>query len=121
MHEIDIAQRIVDLCLDTLDTLAQEDPHTPTSRVKKVKIRVGVLSSVVPQALENAFPQACMGSQIMQDALLEIETVVAKGSCPQHGELELDLNKGICCPICNTPILELICGEELELDEIECE
>ncbi len=118
MHEIDIAQRIVDLCLDTL---AQEDPQHSTSRVKKVKIRVGVLSSVVPQALENAFPQACAEFEMMHDAHLEIETVFARGQCPQHGELELDLNKGICCPVCNKPILELICGEELELDEIECE
>ena len=117
MHEIDIARRIIDLCLDTL---SQEDTHTSTSRVKKVKIRVGVLSSVVPQALENAFPQACADFESMQDAVLEIEVVSARGQCPQHGELELDLSKGICCPVCGKAILELECGEELELDEIEC-
>ena len=79
MHEVDIAQRIVDLCLDTL---AQENPQHSTSRVKRVKIRVGVLSSVVPQALENAFPQACAEFKIMQDALLEIEAVSARGNAP---------------------------------------
>ena len=41
--------------------------------------------------------------------------------CPQHGRVELNLQRGLRCPLCDAPTPQLLQGDELELDELELE
>jgi hydrogenase nickel incorporation protein HypA/HybF len=65
MHELSIAMRLIEL---VEEQLAGE----PQAKVTAVDIRVGVLSSVVPQALEFVWGPATRDSQL-QGAELRIE------------------------------------------------
>ena len=111
MHEASIAHDLIELALE------QAHLHG-SSKILKVGVRIGRLSSVVPEALEFAFPEAAQDT-LAQGALLEIVLLEAVGICSEHGNVVLELHKGIRCPCCDKPILELIQGEELELDTLE--
>ncbi|GGJ27492.1 hydrogenase maturation nickel metallochaperone HypA/HybF [Deinococcus roseus] len=113
MHEASIALAL----LEQVSGVLQEHPG---QRVKSVTVRIGVLSSVVPEALQFAYPEATQGT-LLEGSLLHVEQVQAVGQCPSHQQVTLNLAKGIRCPICDAPIVQLFSGEELELDQLELE
>jgi hydrogenase nickel incorporation protein HypA/HybF len=111
MHEASIAIELV--------LLVQEQALlNNATRVLKVGIQVGELSSVIPEALEFAWNDSTLGT-ICEGAKLEIERVKARALCPTHGEVTLEIQKGLRCPICDTPTPSIVQGEELELDTLE--
>ena len=89
-------------------------------RVLALTVRVGQWSAVVPAALHAAFP-ACAEGTLLEGARLSIQSVPGMAECPQHGRVELNLQRGLRCPICDAPTPELLQGDELELDELELE
>jgi hydrogenase nickel incorporation protein HypA/HybF len=107
MHELSIAQGIVDICTE----------HAGGRRVLAVTLEVGALSGVVPEALEFCF-EACTRETLLEGARLEIERVGAVGHCPACG---LDHDIRACfdpCPACDG-LLEVRRGEELRVKELE--
>jgi len=66
MHELSIAISLV-------DTICEELPKLGDVRVRSVRVRVGVLSGVVADALTFAFDVASDGSRVA-GSRLEIET-----------------------------------------------
>jgi hydrogenase nickel incorporation protein HypA/HybF len=111
MHEASIAIELVQLA-------SEQALLNNANKVSKVGIRVGELSSVIPEALEFAWDDSTVGT-ICENSTLEIERVKAIAVCPNHGEVLLELQKGLRCPICNTPTPSIVQGEELELDTLE--
>jgi hydrogenase nickel incorporation protein HypA/HybF len=65
MHELSIAMRLVELVEEQLAA-------DPQANVTTVDIRIGVLSSVVPEALEFVWGPATQGSRL-QGAELRIQ------------------------------------------------
>jgi hydrogenase nickel incorporation protein HypA/HybF len=111
MHETDLAIEIV--------TLAREQMLLHNARaVKHVGLKIGELSCVAPEALTFAFGEAIKNTELEQ-ATLNIDHVAATARCPEHDIVRLELNKGLVCPICQTLLLDVITGEELELDSLE--
>ena len=111
MHEASIAIELVELA-------SEQALLNNATRVLSVGIRIGELSSVIPEALEFAWTDSTLGT-LLEGAKLEIERIKAKAICPTHGEIELEIQKGLRCPICNTPTPNILEGEELELDTLE--
>ena len=111
MHEASIAIELVRLA-------SEQALLNNATRVLSVGIRVGELSSVIPEALEFAWNDSTLGT-ICENSKLEIERVKAIAVCPNHGKVTLELQKGLRCPICNTPTPQILQGEELELDTLE--
>lgn len=111
MHEASIAIELVQL-------VQEQALINNATRVLKVGIRVGELSSVIPEALAFAWNDSTLGT-ICENSKLEIERVKAIAICPTHGEVTLELQKGLRCPVCNTPTPNIVQGEELELDTLE--
>lgn len=111
MHETSISIELVQLA-------SEQALFNNATRVLKVGIRIGELSSVIPEALEFAWDDSIKNT-ICEGAILEIERVKAKAICPTHGEVTLEMIKGLRCPICNTPTPSIVQGEELELDTLE--
>jgi hydrogenase nickel incorporation protein HypA/HybF len=107
MHELSIAMRVVELLT--------EDLADESGRVASVRLRIGDLSGVVPDALRFAWDVACRGSRLDGSAL-EIDEVAARISCDACGwEGSLPRGFRMQCPLCSAPTPRLTAGSELEI------
>jgi hydrogenase nickel incorporation protein HypA/HybF len=111
MHEFSIMQ-------STLETAARETRAAGATRIHRVKLRIGKLSGVVPEALQFAF-DALKTDSPAAEAELEIEAVPAVCWCAGcAAEFETaDLTYE--CPRCHQPSGELRRGAEMELAALE--
>lgn len=83
-----------------------------------IRLRVGALSGVVPEALEFAFAALRAGT-MAADATLSIERVEARALC-RACRREFTLEDAIFpCPDCGGWESELLTGRELELTRLE--
>jgi hydrogenase nickel incorporation protein HypA/HybF len=111
MHELGIIQSAVGMALETARA---QDAH----RIHVLRMRVGALSGVVPDALQFAFDLACQGT-IAEGAVLEIETVAAAcwcAACQREFTCQDFLAE---CPQCHAVSDQLRRGRELELVSVE--
>jgi hydrogenase nickel incorporation protein HypA/HybF len=113
MHEAGIAASILEICND-------EAGKHGGGAIRSVRLRLGGLAGVVPEALEFAF-DALKGETRAAGAVLDIERVPLAARCPSckwSGEPEGDIC--LFCPSCDAP-LEIISGRELEVVYIDIE
>ena len=111
MHELSIMQDALDLALER----AREAQAT---RVHQLRLRVGALSGVVPEALQFAF-EALRRDTLADNAELQIDSVPATFWC---ATCRLDFRADDLlseCPTCHNPSAELRSGRELELASME--
>ncbi len=109
MHELSIAHAVV-------ATVVQALP-TPGTRVLQVRLMIGELSGIVPQALEFAYDVAAQGTPLV-DAALVIERSPIVIACPTCGRQELESARDFRCPVCLVPCGDVIGGKELEIVDI---
>ena len=110
MHEVGIMEEAVRLAAQAADG----------RRVRKLTLRVGVLSGVVPDALRFAFDVVGKGT-VVEGASLEIEAVQAACWCPtcrKEYECSDFLSE---CPRCRNLSGDLRRGRELEIGTVELE
>ena len=113
MHELSIMQSALDLALE-------QARQAGATRVHALRLRVGVLSGVVPDALEFAF-EALVPGTTAEGASLAIERVPARfwcRSCSREFQAD-DLFAE--CPGCHQASGEIRAGRELELASMEIE
>ena len=110
MHELSIAREIIAIVDDELARLHLR-------RVITVNIRLGVMNSVVPEALAFSFEAAVTGTDL-DGARLEIKTIPIKGCCRSCRQEFIVKEFQFICPHCGSSRLEVIEGEELEIDHI---
>ena len=113
MHELSIMDSALGIALEQAREAGAE-------RLVRLRLRIGTLSGVVPEALEFAFAALSTGT-IAEGATLEIEAVPARfwcESCAQEFAAE-DLFAG--CPKCQQPSGDLRAGREMELASLEIE
>jgi hydrogenase nickel incorporation protein HypA/HybF len=110
MHELSVATAIVDTV----------ERHAAGRRVTAVQLRVGALRQVVPDSLEFYFGIVGRGG-VCEGARLEQELVPARLRCaPCAREWEIDL-PDFRCAACGGSEVEVVAGEELEVESIEVE
>ncbi len=111
MHELGIAQNI-------LEIVQQAVPEEQTTAVRKVRIRVGQLSGVVPDSLDFCFGVIVSETKMRQAALAieQVPTVARCRECRHQFQME-DL--AFICPACKSTNLEMVSGKELEVMDIE--
>ncbi len=111
MHEISIVQSTLDLALQTAKA-------SSASQILTLHLRVGVMTGVVPEALQFAFDALREGT-MASAARLEIETVAATSWCSGClAEFE-SMQWPHACPLCGSVAPELRHGLELELVSLE--
>lgn len=113
MHEMALMEGIVEI----LKTAAAENQLT---KIRKVKIVVGKMTMVYPDALQFAF-SACLQDPIFAEtACLEIEERNIQATCREcQCEFEAKDALAIFCPKCESFAVELLSGREFLIDYIE--
>ncbi len=110
MHELSIAEAVVDIALR----------HADGRPVEVVELKVGHLRQVVPSALEFAFELVAEGTAV-EGAVLEIEAVRAAGVCRECGLESEQEGFPLRCARCGGLDVEVTRGEELLVDSLELE
>jgi hydrogenase nickel incorporation protein HypA/HybF len=110
MHELSIAESVVRIA----------DRHAAGRRVARVEVKVGALRQVVPSALEFAFGLVAEGTMV-EGAELVVEDVPAVGLCRDCATETRLSGFPWRCPCCGGLDLEVIRGEELQVESLELE
>lgn len=113
MHEMSIAEALV----EQVDTAARE--HGAPG-VLRVRLRVGELAGVVPEALDFCFELACTGT-LVAGAVLDVEAVPARARCtPCAVEWAVRMPPDLGCPSCSGGGgVELLSGRELQILHVQ--
>jgi hydrogenase nickel incorporation protein HypA/HybF len=107
VHELAITQSLV-------STVAERVGH---SKVRRVRLVVGRLSGVVPDAVMFCF-DVCTKDTPLEGARLEIDEVAARARCREcHRESVIEDPIPL-CP-CGSPDIALLSGQELRIQEVE--
>ncbi len=114
MHEMGIAMQVVEIATASIPE------HLKNSRVQGVYLKIGKLSSVVPDSLRFCFDIVSKDSAIA-GAVLYIEEIPVTArckSCDNHWTID---GPAFSCPRCNSGTIELTSGQELDISSIELE
>ena len=113
MHELGIANSV-------LQAAREEAQRRPGTRLRKLRLRVGELSGVNPEALRFCFEILARESNL-EPPELEIESCPRRQRCRAcdltFTVADYDLN----CPSCGAGKTEFVSGDELELASLEME
>jgi hydrogenase nickel incorporation protein HypA/HybF len=110
LHELGVVFEVVRTVLD----FAEKNRVT---KIEKVVLQIGELSSMIPKYIEACYP-AAVDRTLMQDTKLEIEILPGNVIC-QNCNLVFNLleNNGK-CPDCSNGYWELLSGKEFMIKEI---
>lgn len=110
MHELSIAQSIIEIC----DANVPDKSHP----VKEIELEIGQLSGVVLEALETAMNHVIKNT-IYQNAEIKINLIDAVGRCISCGNEFQAEDYYSQCPKCGNFGIELIKGDEMRVKSIE--
>jgi hydrogenase nickel incorporation protein HypA/HybF len=108
MHELG-------LCTSIVDAVERRAGQRPVARVR---VRVGRLHHVHPEAFDQSFTVAAMGT-LAEDAVAELVLLPVRARC---GTCQASLDGDdvpLACPACGSVDIELVGGDELVLESIE--
>ncbi|HEY3816881.1 MAG TPA: hydrogenase maturation nickel metallochaperone HypA [Polyangiaceae bacterium] len=107
MHELALVQSVV-------DAVTERVGHR---RVVRVRLRVGTLVAVVPDAMRFCF-DAATASTPLEGALLEIEPVAARARCGECDEV-FTMGDGLPLCACGSVDVTILAGRELVIQDVE--
>ncbi len=111
MHEIGLMQETINMALDHAKN---QNAH----KIHSLKMRVGDLSGVIPEALQFAF-DVMINDTIAQGAKLYIETIPVTCYC-LNCQTNFQPDDIIYqCPHCDNLSTKILTGKELELTSLE--
>lgn len=111
MHEAGLAQSLVEIVL-------RHAQQAQAQRVRSVTVEVGVLASVMPQALETAFQVAVMGTPAQEARFILVEKPGRAWCTACSRDVDVPDRLAV-CPQCGSGQLLLTGGEELRVLELE--
>ncbi len=110
MHEMSIAQSLAEI-------LREEMEKAGARSLRSVRLAVGEMSAIVPEALAFGFQVVTAGTE-MEGAELMMETVPLSGKCRDCGGEFQIRDYDFQCPSCGGSGIEIITGRELSVLEI---
>lgn len=111
MHEMS-------LCEGVLQILEQQALARHFSHVRLVRLAIGALACVEPEAMMFSFDAVTRGT-LAEGARLEIIHLPAKAWCPTCTQTVLVEKRFETCPECGNDLLQLKDGDELTVKELE--
>ena len=111
MHEMSIAQSLIEII--------EEEMQKYDARIlRSVRINIGQMSAIVPNALSFCFEVITAGTEL-EGARLIMDIIPLKGCCHAcEGEFEIK-DYAFICPACGSTKIETIEGQNLSIVEIE--
>ena len=109
MHELAITQSVVDMVRD----------RTADRRVSTVRLQVGRLSGVVPDAMQFCYELVTAGTPLA-GSMLEIEQTPGHARCRTCGD-DIELPDLILLCPCGSADVDLVSGKELQVISVELE
>jgi hydrogenase nickel incorporation protein HypA/HybF len=106
MHELGITQSVVDAVV----------ARTGDARVVEVRVRVGQLSGVLPDAMRFCFDVVTAGTPL-EGALLEIEEPGGRGHCRSCGA-DFGVADSILLCECGSADVAVVAGRELAVASV---
>ena len=113
VHELSIMQSALNIALEQAEKAGG-------NRIYQIRLRIGALSGVVPEALRFAFEALAPGTAA-DGAELAIEDVPARFWCASCAKEFQSDDMFAECPDCQTPSGELRAGREMEVASLEIE
>ena len=111
MHEVSLMEQTLAIALENAHSQGGNQIHA-------VKMRLGAMSGVVPEALEFAFEVVTEGT-IAEGAKLEIEIVPVVCHCA-HCDANFEPDELFYeCPQCGNFSNQILTGREIELTSLE--
>jgi hydrogenase nickel incorporation protein HypA/HybF len=101
-----------------LDLAFEYARNAGASRIHRMRLRIGRLSGVVPEALEMAFVAAVPGTAA-EDAELIVEEVQVRCRCERCGEEYFPMDVVYWCDNCGAVNSRIESGREIELTSLE--
>ncbi|NJL00541.1 MAG: hydrogenase maturation nickel metallochaperone HypA [Spirulinaceae cyanobacterium RM2_2_10] len=111
MHEVSLMAQTLELAIAQVHT-------QQANRIHRLKMRIGELSGVVPEALAFAFEVAIPGT-LAAGAVLELETVPARCHCRACERDFQPTDWFYECPHCGQLSSQILAGKEIELTSLE--
>jgi hydrogenase nickel incorporation protein HypA/HybF len=108
VHELGLCQAIV----DRVEQRAGDRP------VARVRVRVGRLHHVHPEAFDQSFSIAAAGG-VAQDAVAELVLVPVRAHCRSCGEDTEGDELVTACRSCGSVEVDVVGGDELLLESLE--
>lgn len=113
MHELSLSNGM-------LDIIRQQALEQRFARVRVVRMEIGALSCVEPDALKFCFESVTLGS-VAEGAALHIVTVPGEAWCWDCQTSVSLLRRGEACARCGGYRLQVRDGEQIRLKELEVE
>lgn len=110
MHEMGLAEGVLDVVLDAAD----ERP------VKRIHLLVGKLQMVVKESFDFSF-QLAAAETPAENATIEIEETPARFHCRSCGEESECRSAPFSCRSCGSYEIDVLSGDEIVVNEVELE
>ncbi|WSQ14083.1 hydrogenase maturation nickel metallochaperone HypA [Streptomyces sp. NBC_01231] len=115
MHEMSVALAVVE---QVAEAAARAGDVTA---VRSVRLQVGELAGVVPDALAFSFELACAGT-LLEGAELITEAVPGRARCtPCALDWAVGMPPRLTCPECGRACTDLLAGRELQIVDVHWE
>ncbi|MCN9242245.1 hydrogenase maturation nickel metallochaperone HypA [Streptomyces sp. RY43-2] len=115
MHEMSIALAVVGQVEEAAERAGD------VTAVRSVRLQVGELAGVVPDALSFCFELACAGT-VLAGAELVTEAVPGRARCaPCAHEWLVGMPPLLSCPRCGAGTTDLLAGRELQIVSVHWE
>ncbi len=111
MHEMALTENVVEI-------VCEEARKQGFDRVRIVRLRVGDMAAVEPEALRFCFDAVSRGTAA-EGAALEIRRAPGEGRCLDCGEAVPREARFADCPACGGRRVQLTSGDELRVEELE--
>ena len=112
--------REMSLCEEVLQVLEAQARARRFARVRRVRLEVGALAHVEPEAVRFSFDAVTRGT-VAQGASLEIVPVAGEAWCGICGQAVPVTQRYDECPHCSSVLRQLTRGDELRIKDLEVE
>ena len=113
MHELSLAEALIELVED-------EGRKCDCARVRTVRVEIGELAAVEPDAMRFCFDAVTRGT-LAEGAMLDIIDVAGRGWCPDCDKTVTIHERPAECPDCGSFRVEVTSGGAMRLKELEVE
>ncbi|MGD9162390.1 MAG: hydrogenase maturation nickel metallochaperone HypA [Desulfobacteraceae bacterium] len=113
MHEMSIVQNLVAI-------VEEEMVKNNASRLISIRVKIGEMSGIVPEALSTCF-EIFTAKSDLKGAVLKIEIAPLIGCCRKCEEKFKIIEYDFSCPECDSIDIDIISGREMNIVELEVE